>query len=228
MVGTSQQTGSEFCVRPRLRRFVAVFSLANYLLLLVGIPLPVPAPLSAFTRKDQSRPYPCQHHRCGCVSADQCWRQCCCFTHEQKLAWAAANGVVPPAELLAETHEDHDHGPTETAAHHHSDAVSCCQTGAAPCEHHGNCDQHHEQTPPADEDHFVTADQASEKPQAVIGLHALRCHSGASVWLALTAIMPAVEPLHSNIDLSPSGWLVVPDSLVAFVILTPDTPPPRV
>ena len=41
-------------------------------------------------------PFPCQGHRCGCVSAEQCWGHCCCFTPEQRLAWAAANRSIRP------------------------------------------------------------------------------------------------------------------------------------
>lgn len=46
--------------------------------------------------KDLSTPFPCQHRPCGCRSADQCWRRCCCFTNAQKLAWARAHRVTAP------------------------------------------------------------------------------------------------------------------------------------
>jgi hypothetical protein len=47
--------------------------------------------------KDLSAPFPCQHRACGCRSAAQCWKKCCCFNHAQKVAWAARNGVRVPA-----------------------------------------------------------------------------------------------------------------------------------
>ena len=47
--------------------------------------------------KDLSAPFPCQHRACGCRSAAQCWKKCCCFNHSQKVAWAARNGVRLPA-----------------------------------------------------------------------------------------------------------------------------------
>ena len=30
------------------------------------------------------------------MTADACWRSCCCHTNQQKLAWARENGVTPP------------------------------------------------------------------------------------------------------------------------------------
>jgi hypothetical protein len=56
----------------------------------VGIAIPLPAA----SPKVATEPFPCQHHRCGCQTADQCRRQCCCFSAEQKLAWARARGLL--------------------------------------------------------------------------------------------------------------------------------------
>ncbi|HEY7157642.1 MAG TPA: hypothetical protein VH575_27045, partial [Gemmataceae bacterium] len=62
-----------------------------YLLAALDIPLP------ASVHKDTSQPFPCQNHPCGCQTAEQCWRHCCCFTPEQRWAWAREHGVEPPA-----------------------------------------------------------------------------------------------------------------------------------
>jgi len=61
----------------------------------LGYPLPVRRD------KDRSSRYPCELHVCGCLSAEQCWQNCCCLSHAQKLAWAENNGVTPPAAWLA-------------------------------------------------------------------------------------------------------------------------------
>lgn len=81
----------------RPRHAIAVLTLAGHLLAVLGFPLPV----SASNRlKDTSQPYPCQDRPCGCASADECWQgDCCCFTLEEKLAWADANGVEPPGHV---------------------------------------------------------------------------------------------------------------------------------
>ena len=51
--------------------------------------------------KDLSEPFPCQHRACGCRSASQCWKRCCCFSAAQKLAWARINQVRLPDSVVA-------------------------------------------------------------------------------------------------------------------------------
>lgn len=43
--------------------------------------------------------YPCENCACGCGSALECWTACCCHTPHERLVWALANGVKPPAAL---------------------------------------------------------------------------------------------------------------------------------
>jgi hypothetical protein len=45
--------------------------------------------------KDRSEPFPCQNRPCGCRSAEQCRKHCCCFTAKEKLAWARHYGIMP-------------------------------------------------------------------------------------------------------------------------------------
>src|SRR4051812_24287052 len=73
------------------RRSVSIVTLITYAALIFGFPLPVAA------RKSTGQPYPCQGNRCGCLTAEQCWRSCCCTTPAQRLAWAREHGVTPPA-----------------------------------------------------------------------------------------------------------------------------------
>ncbi|MEX0713562.1 MAG: hypothetical protein WD278_14490, partial [Pirellulales bacterium] len=81
---------------PRRRRFVqpaALFALLVHLGATVGVPLPgAPA-------KDRSRPFPCMDRRCGCHSAGECRESCCCFSDEEKLAWARRHQVDPETLL---------------------------------------------------------------------------------------------------------------------------------
>jgi hypothetical protein len=39
---------------------------------------------------------------CGCKTAEQCWRSCCCHSLAERLAWARARGIQPPAFELAQ------------------------------------------------------------------------------------------------------------------------------
>lgn len=48
--------------------------------------------------KVHSVPFPCQNRPCGCRSADSCLSKCCCFTAEQKVAWAQMHGHGPTPE----------------------------------------------------------------------------------------------------------------------------------
>src|SRR5262249_28876986 len=66
-------------------------TLVAYLLATLGLPLPAAA------RKPDDQPFPCQDHPCGCRTAEQCWTACCCFTPEQRWAWAREHHINPPA-----------------------------------------------------------------------------------------------------------------------------------
>lgn len=210
-------------MRPRFRRLVAGFSLANYLLLLIGIPLPTPV------SKDSSRPYPCQHHRCGCASADQCWRHCCCFTREQKLAWARENGVSPPEEFLADHHDEDHHDAEEHDNHEHLavavETHSCCETKTCVTNTgtHGCCSHD------AAAAHTVKRDssESDDHDNSVIGMRALGCKGIPAVWLALTAVVPLMPSSVTLADATPGEWLCVADAIPFGTALVPEPPPPR-
>src|SRR5262245_34435170 len=75
---------------PRLRRgLIAAAALLGQLASAFGMPLPA-------NRKDASRPFPCMSHSCGCMSIEEFWQSCCCYTNAEKLAWAEANHVTAP------------------------------------------------------------------------------------------------------------------------------------
>jgi hypothetical protein len=80
--------------RRERRRFAASMALVAYAVATFGWPLPAAAV------KDRHRPFPCQNRPCSCLTADECWKgDCCCFTLEEKLAWAEASGIEPPAHV---------------------------------------------------------------------------------------------------------------------------------
>src|SRR6266700_1172453 len=76
-------------------------ALLGQVIALVGLPLPVAA------AKDLSNPFPCQHRACGCLSAADCWKSCCCFSASQRVAWAHDHDVEPPAALVEEAEQEH-------------------------------------------------------------------------------------------------------------------------
>ena len=75
------------------RRLIAVLLVLAYVATTLGFSW------SARVFEPGAASYPCQAHQCGCRSAEQCWTRCCCFTTSQRLSWAVAHHVQPPAEF---------------------------------------------------------------------------------------------------------------------------------
>ena len=74
----------------------AVRNVTCSLLLVALCSLFVPQPQIRTIEKDQSVAFPCQDRPCGCKTADDCWTNCCCFSDQEKLAWAKEHQVEPP------------------------------------------------------------------------------------------------------------------------------------
>ncbi len=116
------------------RRGLAAVALVCHVLTSFGFPVPT-APAN---KKDSGRPYPCQSSPCGCLTAEACWQgDCCCLTLEQKLVWAEANGIEPPAHVrpLVESRKTRP-APRKKkpccAEPERPEASSCCSDPAEP------------------------------------------------------------------------------------------------
>lgn len=86
-----------------LLRWVTARRLTACLLLVVSVGMLFPLSYQSGnspSEKDQTAPFPCQNRPCGCKTAEQCWKKCCCFTNAQKLAWAKSRGVRPPQYVV--------------------------------------------------------------------------------------------------------------------------------
>ena len=185
-------------------------------LLLSHFPLPVPHLV-----KDASRPFPCLDRACGCHSAEQCWKRCCCFTNRQKVAWAKARNVhLPEFVHIAAQHEA---GPASTPA------KACCQ-------HTGE-----NKTPRSCPKPVTGAtEKASGKGQnladtnhgeagtaLVIGVHAQQCQGQSTLWSLLpwSVVSPRTEFLFQQACLGSmvSVTEIPPPRLSA----DPPVPPPR-
>jgi hypothetical protein len=105
-------------LRAGLRKGIAVFALAGYLAASVGFPAP------NFGKSDAAGVYPCAGRGCGCRSAEECWRGCCCHTVAQRLAWAKAHGITPPS-YVGQKLEEADDGPIAEQASA-GDRPCCC------------------------------------------------------------------------------------------------------
>src|SRR4249920_2147204 len=92
---------------PIRRRPAGWLALVGQLAALFGLPMPV---LSA---KDLSSPFPCQHRQCGCMRAADCWNHCCCFSAQERLAWARAHQADVPESLVDQARQSE--APTSNA-----------------------------------------------------------------------------------------------------------------
>lgn len=225
------------------RQRIDVYALGRRLTglcLLVGVcasfvPLPL-APLSEGA-KDRSTPYPCQDHPCGCRSAEQCWKQCCCMTNAQKLVWSRKNGVTPPEYVVAAAAREGFVPKPASAAKSCCHSTGKCERGAADnpgCSSAGCTESSRWRVP-----REFLAQAKANKPepgakdrkkstQTVIGALMMRCQGHSSYWNALPwGIVPRpldvprlVRPLEKDVVLD---FACVPQRADR-----PPVPPPRV
>jgi hypothetical protein len=175
----------------RGRRFTAAVTLVAYIASGIGLPLPVQA------SKKSGLPFPCMNHACGCQTAEQCWRGCCCFSAEEKLAWAAVHGIVPPDYASLPRHDEH--------------ARADCHSPCA-CRH--DCQSHENK-------------KTNARSAWVISIGALPCRGAAAVWtLAALAVPPGpifswtpLLPLVGLVSCNLHSW--------NDLNLSPQVPPPR-
>lgn len=112
--------------RRPFRRLVTWCAVLGYALIISGMPLGSLSPsigrsAAAAKRlavKDRSTPFPCMDTPCGCVSAEQCFTDCCCRSPAETLAWARANQVTADVLLALQRRAA---GPAASEA-----TGSCC------------------------------------------------------------------------------------------------------
>jgi hypothetical protein len=180
-----------------LARLWAGLALVAYLVTAFGLPLPAHEP------KDRSQPYPCQDHPCGCQSAEQCWRHCCCFTPEEKWAWAEAHGVVPPSYAERPSGE----GWNTPRLREREESCTSCACGHAQEASH--------------------SEQDSSHARGVLGIAALRCRGLSTLWVSTGVVSP--PPPASLRDFPPraSDWVHERTPATPGGRATPPDPPPR-
>ena len=191
-------------LRQRIWRSFLVFLLtANHLVVALGIPIPVPEPA---TGRKSGELFPCMNCPCGCRTADQCWRHCCCFTLSQRLAWAKEHGVTPPAYVIEAAREsgvlaaddgDHCHG--------------CCHCKKAA-------------------DAGRTAEISASKPGGcgyVVAIKALECQGGPRSVLKTLPALVSAPPAYTAKPLPPLCTLTFPGPSLRTIFAAVPVPPPR-
>jgi hypothetical protein len=211
-------------------------ALVAYLIAAVGFPIPA-APL-----KTGGVAYPCQNHPCGCQSAEQCWRSCCCFTVEERWAWARANNVEPPAYAARPAQSDpaapkswsttrlRDRAEGRAAASH---ACPDCAAQAA-LERRTPAEQGPQASAAdarpsrcCDKDRPTSPSAPSGATRWVCGRAALGCQGLGSHWITCGAVTPPPAHLTWQSYPAPPTWLSLPRESPLCLSLTPPDPPPR-
>lgn len=181
-------------------------AIVAYLTLALGIQFPLSL------GKSSGHLYPCMNHPCGCASAEQCWRHCCCTSLEERLAWARENHVTPPEYALAE------------ARGRGIDWEAYCKVGA---EHESRVCRDGEEIEPTCCQHEHGAAKFAHPPQGIAWLQALACQGGAQNWMGLRVSLP--PPAASRLfDSTVTAELFpIPPQQFLSISRAPPTPPPR-
>ena len=204
------------------RKSIAVLVLIGLCALQVPLSLPVPATSSG---KDRSAPFPCQDRPCGCSSAARCWNDCCCFTNQQKLDWAAANNVKPPEFVVAAAEKEKAEGEKQEAV----EVASCCQKPPAPVS--ACCQSEKTAAPKAacceTKPTEVSAENTEDDSATVIGWFAQKCQGkGGPIWSS----MPWADGLTERPSLPAptlNSWAQPISCCITGRVADPPEPPPR-
>ena len=185
-------------VRSLRRRSARAALLVAYAITAAGVPLPA----GNFAQKSGEF-FPCSDCACGCASAEQCWRSCCCHSLAERMAWARVHGVRPPEFAIAEARRariDLAWLVEPTGAGSKSLSASCCARqlkadSPACCREKTACCSH-------DHDH----QPSNSKSNRVIGWKALNCQGHSANWLATVPTLISTGSIQSD-NLPLVEWL---------------------
>ncbi len=181
----------------RSRQGFALVALMQYALLCTGVTVPLPAlPIGG-------KPFPCQHHNCGCNTAEQCWRSCCCMTPEQRLEWARENGVTPPDNIMAQ--------------------LVKLRTPKPKCSH--CCSAKHDD---ASQKPVKNVAQAKPTTRWVSFFEAQKCLAGSADWTGVAWSVSPPRPLAVTFEACVEVVDIRSTFLPASPAYEPPSPPPRV
>ena len=172
---------------------------------------PLPVGWQSKSAKDRSQPFPCQNRPCGCRTADQCWKKCCCFTNSQKLAWAKVHQVRLPEFVVVAAAKECSLAERSTAR--------CCRTTG--CET-TSC----ESSPPPPLAVAPAKDVVGEFVYVMTAL-AQQCQGQPWLWSTLPwAILPEIND-SPIMTVSVGEKLALTSATSAVRSERPPVPPPR-
>jgi len=197
--------------RPLPQRLVAGCTVIPYLIASLGLPVPAGA-----APKDSSQPFPCQQHACGCQSAEQCWTHCCCFTPEQRWAWAEANNVKPPAYA-----EKPAGSGWRTARQRDKESDNCDYNQSSPCCRKSTQSAQSSPLPKKN------SQGKSKKGSWALSVQALACQGHSTSWASVGSVLPSGAAVAWSPCFLPLGRLVCRDEIAFLMSAVVPEPPPR-
>jgi hypothetical protein len=149
------------------RKLCAALTLLAYVTTAAGLPI------SQLPPKDRSQPFPCMDHACGCRSAEDCRRHCCCYSAEEKQAWARTHGLESPC--CGEPQPAR--GWNNVRLRDQEAGKSKTSSGCAACR---EC-----------ETRSCAAPQSGRAPSGrTVSVCALRCGGPSTLWVSVGAVLP--------------------------------------
>jgi len=190
------------------RRTAALTLVATLTVCTLGLPLPLRIEMPA--SKSSTEPYPCMNCPCGCKNAEMCWRNCCCQTQQEKLAWAKKNGVTPPAFVVVAAKAEQR--LTRQPSAPKSTAPKCCCCKAKSCS-------------PKPKTPVAKSSTAKSSTTSVVMFQALKCQGLAAHWVFLSPPLPDSDAVFT-LELLPFERVITLTPIFSSHLSQPATPPP--
>lgn len=183
-----------------------------YMLAALEIPLPV------FVHKNIAQPFPCQDHPCGCRTAEQCWSHCCCFTPEERWAWASAHNVQPPAYAEKPAAPSSNGWNTVKLRDRAATATkSCCSAKTE----HASCCQTAAKSPEK------SSSSSDGRIRWTTAMNAWHCQGYSTLWVSIGSVLPVPPRTVWVADETPPAYIPLLSVRTDKSSSTPLDPPPR-
>jgi hypothetical protein len=207
------------------QRCLSAALLATYVVSAAGVPLPFAHPVHS------GELYPCADCPCGCSSAEQCWRSCCCHTMAERFAWAREHNVRPPEYAIAAAKlEQLDLAWLGVKISDKTRTIepSCCRQVAGSDSPRSCCQERARLAEGAKNDGCCEKHQhGSNRAASVVVWQALKCNGHSLNWLAAVPTLINAGPVQ-NSEAPLVTWLdPIHSDTPSFVAACPDVPPPK-
>lgn len=195
-----------------IRRATGILLLASLIAAQLPISLPTLLPIHP---NELSQAYPCQNRPCGCRSAEQCRKKCCCFTSSQKQDWASRKDV--PNEIATASVAEIKTSPATTRR-------TCCPTSANSATEKKKLASG---APTADENLAKSGSDSKRRSRILIGLFAQQCQGIEVSWTGqFLFVLPSALTFPVYLDVT-GERNPVRSSRLSEHSSEPPVPPPR-